>query len=138
MIKIIIKNFVMFIILISTTILAEDHPSAFAYLSPLQNSTIPSATNPTATQHYPPCPPNYSPANFPCTITVGNYTKVIGAPEGGLNQSSVAPPAVPEFGSLASMIIAISIFAVVAISRRFKFHSGIDTFNFSLGKMFAI
>ena len=77
---------------------------------------------PPSTQTYPACPPNYTPANFPCTVTIGNSTKVIGAPEGGSNQSPPPTPAVPEFGSLAGVIIAISVIGMVIISRNFRLH----------------
>ena len=123
MLKIIVKAFVILILIISSTLLAENQSSAFAYLSSLPNSTNSSATNPPATQSYSPCPPNYTPANFPCTVTVGNYTKVLGASQSSLNQSSSSTsPTVPEFGPLTSMIILISIIGTIMISSRFKFH----------------
>ena len=123
MARILVKNLVVISILVfSITILTENYSQAFAYLSPLSNSTNQTGTMPPSDQQFPPCPPNYTPANFPCTVTIGNSTKVIGAPEGSNIQSPGPTPVVPEFGPLAGVIIAISIIGMVVISRNFRVH----------------
>jgi predicted secreted protein with PEFG-CTERM motif len=121
--KIKLKNFfLMLILVISIIILAENHPLVFGYAIPVSNSTNPSMTIPPPTHQYPSCPSNYTPANFPCTVHVGGYTKVVGAPH-NLNQLSVTTPAVPEFGSLAGMIMIISIISAVLISRKLSYRA---------------
>jgi len=110
--------FVILILVISITLL-HVYPLAFAYATEV-NSTSPSTTIPSPTHPYPPCPANYTPANFPCTVTVGNYVKVIGAPRSAPSQSSATTPTITEFGSLASMIIVISIIGMMIISRKFS------------------
>ena len=119
MVKNIVKNLLIILFLAISITVIENHPLAFAYATEIPNSTNPSTTIPPPTHPYPPCPINYTPANFPCTVTVGNYVKVIGAPRSIPSQSPVTTPAVPEFGSLASMIIMISIIGMMLISRKF-------------------
>ncbi len=120
MLKNIGKNFLVIFVLVISIAITENHPLAFAYATEVSNSTTPSTTIPPPTHPYPPCPINYTPADFPCTVTVGNYTKVIGAPLTSPSQPSVTPPAVPEFGSLASVIIVISILGMMIISRKYR------------------